>query len=38
MPVELGDEGEDRVIIRQGVEAGEELLLVRPGDGEDEAS
>ena len=37
-PVELGDEGEDRVIIRQGVEAGEELLLVRPGDGEDEAS
>lgn len=31
-PVTLGEEGEDRVIIEEGVGTGEKLLLVRPGD------
>ncbi|MCB1182316.1 efflux RND transporter periplasmic adaptor subunit, partial [bacterium] len=31
-PVELGAQGEDRVVVTAGVAAGDELLLVRPGD------
>ncbi len=30
--VQLGQEGEDRVIIEDGVKSGDELLLIRPGD------
>lgn len=36
--VELGAVGEDRVVITSGVAAGDELLLVRPGDAEEEGS
>ena len=36
--VELGAVGEDRVVIVSGVDEGEELLLVRPGDTKDEGS
>ena len=31
-PVTLGKEGEDRVIIDEGISSGDELLLIRPGD------
>jgi RND family efflux transporter MFP subunit len=34
-PVTLGAVGEDRVVIAAGVEAGDELLLARPGDDKD---
>lgn len=37
-PVTLGAVGENRVIIEQGVTPGDELLLVRPGDGKDGTS
>jgi len=34
----LGKVGEDRVVIEEGVNSGEELLLVRPGDKDGEGS
>jgi RND family efflux transporter MFP subunit len=37
-PVELGPEGEDRVVIQEGIAAGDELLLIRPGDEPGESS
>jgi len=36
--VKLGQEGEDRVIIEEGVSSGDELLLIRPGDKAEEDS
>ncbi len=36
--VELGQVGQDRVIIEDGVRSGEELMLVRPGDQDEDGS